>query len=116
MSVIDNYLATLSGAEKAAVGRMYEVVRRAVPEATEEMYYGMPSFKYKGKGLAAVIVNRNFISFYPYRAVEGIDVDLSAYECTSGSIHFGADDPIPDDTLRKIITARMRQIDERKQN
>lgn len=111
MTVIDSYLETLSEPEKQTVTHMYGIVRQIVPSATEELSYAMPAFKYKGKGLVAVIANENFLSLYPFEAVERLGLDLSAYECTSGSIHFSIGNPIPDELLRDIITARMRQID-----
>jgi uncharacterized protein YdhG (YjbR/CyaY superfamily) len=108
MSVIDDYLASLSGPEKALIAHMYEIVRREVPEATEGISYGMPAFKYEGKGLVAIMANKYFLSLYPFCAVEKLGLDVSNFECTSGSIHFNTDKPITDDLLRQILIARMR--------
>jgi uncharacterized protein YdhG (YjbR/CyaY superfamily) len=93
---------------------MYGIVRQMVPGATEELSYAMPAFKYKGKGLVAIMANKKFLSLYPFSAVDKLGVDLSAFERTSGSIHFSLDKPIADDLLCKIITARLRQIDKSK--
>jgi uncharacterized protein YdhG (YjbR/CyaY superfamily) len=90
---------------------MYAVVRELVPNVTEELSYAMPAFKYKGKGLVAIMSNKNFLSLYPFGAVEKLGLDLSAYEQTSGSVHFSTTNPISDELLQKIIAARMRQID-----
>lgn len=113
MSVIDDYLATLKGPEKELIERMCKSIRQLVPDATEEMSYAMPAFKYRGKGLAAIIANKHFLSLYPFTGVAKLGVDLSDYECTSGSIHFTVDKPIPEKLLRQIITARLEQIDSR---
>jgi uncharacterized protein YdhG (YjbR/CyaY superfamily) len=111
MSVIDDYLKTLTGPDKATVEHMYALVREMVPDVTEELSYNMPAFKYKGKGLVAVMVNKNFLSLYPFGAVKRLGVDVSAFEQTDGSIHFSADKPISDDLLREIIQARKQQIE-----
>jgi len=113
MSVIDDYLATLSGAEKVTLAHMYDVVRQTVPDVTEELSYAMPAFKYKGKGLVAIMANKNFMSLYPFGSVEGLGVDVSAFEQTSGSIHFSVDKPISDELLEVIILARKEQIESR---
>lgn len=110
MSVIDNYLARLSGPEKTLIEHMYGIVRQMAPDATEELSYAMPAFKHKGKGLVAIMANKNFLSLYPFGAVDKLGIDLSAYECTTGSIHFSVDKPIPDDVLRRIVAARLQQI------
>jgi uncharacterized protein YdhG (YjbR/CyaY superfamily) len=114
MSVIDEYLAQLSGPEKAIIEHMYGIVRQLAPDATEELSYAMPAFKYKGKGLVAIMANKKFLSLYPFGAVDKLGVDISAYEHTSGSIHFSVDKPIVDDMLRQIVTARLRQINQPK--
>lgn len=111
MSVIDDYLGTLQDPEKRIIEHMYEIARRVAPSAVEELCYAMPSFTYKNKGLVSVIANKNFISVYPFCSLERLDLDFSAFEHTSGSLHFSADKPISDDLFRQIVTARMRQID-----
>lgn|ERR1700689_3415423 len=109
MSVIDDYLVTLSEPAKTTISHMYGIVRDIVPDATEEMSYAMPAFKCKGKSLVAIMANKKFLSLYPFCALDKLGLDLSEFECTSGSIHFSAKKPISDDLLRKIITARMKQ-------
>lgn len=111
MSVIDDYLSGLSGKQKVIITHMYDVVRQIAPDTTEELSYAMPAFKYKGKGLVAIMANQKFLSLYPFGAVDRLGLDLSEYECTSGSIHFSTDKPIPDSLLRQIVTARRRQIE-----
>ncbi len=111
MSVIDDYLSKLDQTKRPIVENMYSIIRKTVPTATEELSYGMPAFKYKGKGLIAIMANKNFLSLYPFGSIERLGLDLSAYECTTGSIHFSVDTPIPDNLLRKIITARLQQIE-----
>jgi len=111
MSVVDDYLETLSGPDKQTVAHMYDVVRQMVPSATEELSYAMPAFKYKGRGLVAIMVNKDFLSLYPFGAIEKLGLDLSAYEGTTGSIHFRVNKPVSDELLKQIIAARVRQID-----
>jgi uncharacterized protein YdhG (YjbR/CyaY superfamily) len=114
MSVIDTYLTTLPKPERALIEHMYSVVRELVPDdRTEELSYAMPTCKYKGKGLVAIIANKHFLSLYPFGSIEKLGIDLSAYEQTPGSIHFTLDNPISDELLTAIITARKQQIEER---
>jgi uncharacterized protein YdhG (YjbR/CyaY superfamily) len=110
MTVIDEYLAGMGGKEKQVIEHMYMIVREMVPDATEELNYAMPAFKYKGKGLVAIMANKEFFSLYPFGNVENLGLDLSEFECTTGSIHFSAEHPVSDSLLREIIEARLRQI------
>jgi uncharacterized protein YdhG (YjbR/CyaY superfamily) len=111
MTVIDDYLLTLTGKERQIITHMCAVVRETTPDATEEMSYAMPAFKYKGKGLISIISNKKFMSIYPFETVATLGLDLSAYECTSGSIHFASDKPVSDELLKDIVNARKRQIE-----
>lgn len=111
MSVIDDYLETLDAPLKDMIEHMHTVVRQTAPGATEELSYAMPAFKYKGKCLIAIIAHKRFLSLYPFGSVERLGIDLTAYECTSGSIHFSLAKPIPDVLLRDILAARVSQID-----
>jgi uncharacterized protein YdhG (YjbR/CyaY superfamily) len=110
MSVVDEYLASLGGPEKAIIKHVYEIVRAEVPDATEEISYGMPAFIYKGKGLMAVMANKNFLSLYPFCAISRLGLDFSEFETTSGSIHFSSDKPIPDEMLKAVLEARKKLI------
>ena len=111
MSVIDDYLASLSGADKVTINHMYDVVRRQVPDTTEGLSYSMPALKYKGKPLVAIMANNKFLSLYPFGSIKRLGVDLLAFEQTSGSVHFTSDKPISDELLQAIIEARKRQIE-----
>lgn len=111
MSVVDDYLAILNDPQRSIIQHMYTVVRQTVPATTAELSYAMPSLKYKGKSLVAIMANKNFLSLYPFGAVEKLGVDASAFEQTSGSIHFTPDKPINDELLKLIVLARKRQIE-----
>lgn len=111
VSIIDDYLSGLSEDKKAIIKHMYDVVRHMMPDTTEELCYAMPALKYKNKALIAIMANKTFLSLYPFGAIERLGVGTSAFEQTSGSIHFTPDKPIPDELLKAIVGARKRQIE-----
>ncbi len=113
MSVVDDYLAGVTGPEHDLLAHLYAVIRATAPDATEGLSYAMPAFKHIGKGLAAIMVNKRFLSLYPFCAVDRLGPDLSAFECTSGSVHFTVAAPIPDDLLREVVAARKALIEGR---
>lgn len=111
MSVIDDYLASLSDDKKVIIKHMYDVVRQTVPDTTEGLSYSMPCLKYKGKAMVAITANKDFLSLYPFGLIKRLGVDVSAFEQTSGSIHFTPDKLIPDELLKAIVEARKQQIE-----
>lgn len=107
---VDEYIATLKGLKQTTVRRMYDLAIQLVPEAEQAIYYGMPCLKYNGKGLMSVMSTKKFLSLYPFEAVERLGLDLSAFETTSGSIHFSPERPLPDSLLKAIVMGRLQQI------
>jgi len=110
--VVDEYIASLSGAEKAAVQHVYDLARQLAPDAKQVVSYGMPCLSYKGKGLVSVMVTKKFLSLYPFSNFEAVisREELDGFETTTGSIHFSPEHPLPDELVRKIISARMANV------
>ena len=54
MSIMNDYLAGLSAADRLLLTPMYDEVRKIEPSVAEAVKYGMPTFLYKGKGLIAI--------------------------------------------------------------
>ena len=115
VGVVTEYLGTIGGADGAALQRVYEVARQLVPEAEEGTSYGMAALIYRGKGLIATLQTNKFLSLYPFSGavVASIVDDLPGFETTTGSIHYSAEHPLPEDMLRRIIETRRAEIDAR---
>ncbi|HXD29325.1 MAG TPA: DUF1801 domain-containing protein, partial [Arthrobacter sp.] len=66
MGTVDTYLATLEGADRMALERVYAIAREVVPEAEQGTSYAMAALIYRGKGLVAAVRARRFLSLYPF--------------------------------------------------
>lgn len=113
MGTVSEYLSTLEGADHAALERVYAIASELVPDAQEGTSYGMPALIYRGKGLIAAMRTKKFFSIYPFSgAVVTVNHDvLGDFETTSGSIHFSLDHQLPEDAVRRIVKARLAEID-----
>jgi uncharacterized protein YdhG (YjbR/CyaY superfamily) len=112
VSVIDDYLATLPAAERAAYERVCRIVREVVPDAEEATYYGMPSFKHKGKGLLAIRAAKTHLSVFPFGAspVNAVRDRLDGFSLSKGTIRFTPEHPLPDDVVADLVRARLAEI------
>lgn len=112
-TAVSAYLSTIEGADRAALERVYAIAREIVPEAEEGTSYGMAALIYRGKGLIATVRATKFLSLYPYSgAVVAANLDVLAdFETTSGSIHYSAEQQLPDATVRRIVQARRAEIE-----
>ncbi|CAN2183493.1 COG5646 Uncharacterized conserved protein [Candidatus Nanopelagicaceae bacterium] len=90
-------------------------IAEILPEADEVIKYGIPTFAIHGKGVIGFDGYKNHNSIFPYSGSinEILKDDLAKYIQTKGSIHFDKEKPFPKLLLKKIIKARMKQIQER---
>lgn len=113
MGLISDYLDTIDEPDKAALERVYAIAADTLPQTTEGMSYAMAALIYRGKGLISAMQTKKFLSIYPYSGsvVAAVLDDLEGFETTSGSIHFSAEHPIPEATIRRIVQVRRAEID-----
>ena len=108
----DAYLATLSADKRATLEKLRQTIRAAAPEAKEGMSYGMPAF-IQGKAIAGYAAAAKFCSYYPMsgRVIETLKHDLAKYDTSKGAIHFPIGKPLPAALVRKLVKARLAEIE-----
>ena len=112
---IDEYLVTLSDDQCAALEKLRQTIRAAVPKAEECITYQLPAFRLNGKMLVAFGARTNHCAFYPMSptTVKAFEDELKGYDTSKGTIRFPADKPLPAALVRKLIKARIAENEER---
>lgn len=64
---VEEYLAALPEAPRAALEKLRKTIRAAAPEATETISYQMPTFKDQGHFLLSYAAYKGHCSVYPDR-------------------------------------------------
>jgi uncharacterized protein YdhG (YjbR/CyaY superfamily) len=107
----DKYLDQLDKPEKEELIRIRAIVKEMVPEAVETISYGMPGFKYKGKYLLGYAAFKEHLSLFPTSVpIEELKGKLKDFKIAKGTIQFTLNKPIPDDLIREIVGARLKQL------
>jgi len=104
---IDGYLAVLSKDKRAALQKLRQAIRAAVPSAEECISYQLPAFRLDGKFLVAFGAAANHCAFYPGTVVEDHKNELKDYDISKGTIRFQANNPLPASLVRKLVKARI---------
>ncbi|MBW9092388.1 DUF1801 domain-containing protein [Microbacterium jejuense] len=124
MGTVDEYLESLDPADRAVVSHVFDVVRGAVPDVEQGKSYGMPALLYRGKALISVMRTKKHIGVYPFsgRVPDAVAAGLpegeraafehDGVEFEKGTIRFQPDAPLPDDTIRAIVAARVAEIED----
>lgn len=109
---IDEYLSGLPADRRDTLEGLRRQILRLIPDATEVISYGLPSFKWNGKVVVGFAANKSDFSLYPFSGSAGVVFgnELKDRMVTKGSIHFTAENPIPPDLLRRIVEWRKETI------
>jgi uncharacterized protein YdhG (YjbR/CyaY superfamily) len=112
MSPMDDYLDGLAPDQKAALGRVREIVAELVPDAEEGKSYGMPAFIYAGRPLLGFRAAQKHLSVFPFSpaAIEAVGDRLEGFDLAKGTIRFTSDRPIPQPVLADLVRLRKREI------
>jgi uncharacterized protein YdhG (YjbR/CyaY superfamily) len=112
-TTIDEYLATVSGARRAALDRLRRTIRSIVPKAEECISYGMPAFRLGGAVVAGFAATASGCSYYPFSGstLGTLARDLADYDRTKSALHFHPGRPLPAPLVRKLIEARIAETE-----
>ena len=112
---VDEYLAGVPEPARSSLNKIRAAIRSAAPpEATETISYGMPAFKYKGV-LVWFAAFSNHCSLFPTASViEAFKSELKGFVTSKGTIQFPTDKPLPATLVKRMMKARVAQIESKK--
>jgi uncharacterized protein YdhG (YjbR/CyaY superfamily) len=110
-TTIDEYLASVTAEQRAALEKIRKAIRAAAPKAEEGISYGLAAFRLDGKPLVAFGARPGHCAFYPMSAttVAALRDDLAGYDTSKGTIRFAANKPLPAALIRKLVKARIAE-------
>ena len=109
---VDTYVANLPPQTQHVIQQLRTLVREVVPEATERISYGIPTFDLGGSYLIYVAAWKKHISIYPVTGavVAELGDEIEPYRSGKGTLKFVLSDSLPMDLIRKIVEVRRREI------
>jgi uncharacterized protein YdhG (YjbR/CyaY superfamily) len=110
-ATVDDFLASQPDDVRAALEDLRRAIRAAVPEVTEAISYGVPSFRYRGRSLVSFGAAKDHCSFYVMSpaVMEAHRDELAPYDTAKGTVHFPANRPLPDALVEKLVRARIEE-------
>lgn len=106
------YFDTLTPNKREVLEDWRSRIKMLVPDAVEVFSYGMPMFKYRGKGLAAFAAGKNHFGYYPVSSniIAQMGSELAALKTSKGAVQFTVDRPLTDILLKRLIGLRIAEI------
>ena len=108
---VEAYLAKVPEPARTTLEKLRASIRAAAPkDATEELSYGIPAFRYKG-GLVAYAAFKKHCSFFPMSGslLDDFTEELMGYRTSKGTLQFPPDKPLSAALVRKMVKARVVQ-------
>jgi uncharacterized protein YdhG (YjbR/CyaY superfamily) len=100
---VNEYIASYPAEVQSFLQEVRETIRKAAPDATEVISYGMPAFKWNGM-LVWYGAHTKHIGFYPKgAAIEAFKKEISQYKSAKGSVQFPYDQPMPLKLISKMV-------------
>jgi len=112
---VDEYLAAIPETHRAALEPIRRVILSTIPDAGEHIGYGVPIFDYRRRGLVGLSVANEFCSLHlmsPPLARE-LKGTLDEGDLVGATLHFTADAPLSEATVRRIVELRIAEVDAR---
>lgn len=112
---VDAYLAGLPPERRERLETIRRVIQATVPEATEDVLYGMPGFWLGGKHLAAYSAAKQWDGYYPCsgQVIAQLPEVHERFTTTSGAVHLPLSEPVPEDVVALLVRTRSAEIAER---
>lgn len=113
---IDDYLRSVPEDRRGALEDLRAKIRSVVPDAEECISYGMPAFRVEGGVVAGFQATKKGGSYYPFSGstLGTVARFVSTYDQTKSALHFLPEKPLPMTLVRRLIKARMAEIEEAK--
>jgi uncharacterized protein YdhG (YjbR/CyaY superfamily) len=109
---VNEYLAQTAEPACSTLNKVRATIRSAVPaESAEVISYGIPAFKWK-KMLVWYAAFSDHCSLFPTASViEMFKDELTGYRTSKGTIHFPVNKPLSAALVKKMVKARLAEIE-----
>lgn len=115
-ATVDEYLAKATPQARAALGEMRAALRSAAPPgAVETISYRIPALRTSKGILVWFAAFRDHCSLFPTaRVITQFKDELKDFSISKGTIQFPLGKPLPVALIKKIVKARVEQLENKK--
>lgn len=110
VTTIDEYIQTFPADVQTRLEQLRQTIRKAAPEASETISYGIPTFDLNGRHLVFFAGWKRHISVYPLPAGDAAFQErIAPYKRVKSTIQLPLDQPLPYDLVADLVTVLQRE-------
>ena len=109
---VDEYIAAQPETVRPKLEQVRAAIRKAVPEAVENIGYRMPGYKLQGKPMLYFAAFQKHYSLFAASGTffAALEDELSGYDLRKGTVHFPLTKPVPVKLISRIAKLRAAAI------
>ena len=109
---VDDYLAGVPEPARGTLKKVRAAIRSAVPSgAAETISYKIPAFRHHEIIIWYAAFSTHCSIFPTASVIEKFQNELKAFTTSKGTIQFPTDKPLPNALVKKLVKARLAQIE-----
>jgi len=109
ISTIKEYISLQPKEVQKGLKELYQLVKKAAPQAEEVISYGMPAFKLHGMLLYFAAAKEHYGFYAMPGAIKAFKDRLEGYGTSKGTIRFPFDKPLPKKLITDIVKFRVKE-------
>lgn len=108
-ATVDDYLSAFPEKTRKMLEELRTLIRKTVPEATEEISYQMPAYKLNGPVVYFAGYEKH-IGLYPTgTGIKVFEKELAGYKWSKGAVQFPLDKPLPVDLIVRMVKFKVEE-------
>jgi len=116
-TTVDEYLAAVPEPARSTLEKVRAAIRSVLPdETTEVISYRIPAFKYKGIVMWYAAFSDHCSLFPTASVIAKFREELKPFRTSKGTIHFPVDKPLPAALVKKMVKARLEEVEAKKKH
>lgn len=108
---VDVYIDSAASAAQPLLRELRALIRAAVPDASERISYGMPTYDYQGGRLVHFSAAKRHVGVYALvHADHAVPEQLAKYLDHRSTLHFRIGEPLPADALKQALREKAHTL------
>jgi uncharacterized protein YdhG (YjbR/CyaY superfamily) len=109
VTTMDKYISSFPEDHQVILNKIRETIKKTIPDATETISYGIPTFKLNDKYVVYFAGYKHHVSVYPIpRSDASLQAEIEPFEAGKGTLQFPTTKPIPYELIERVTRALLQ--------